>query len=123
MAQKASSTSSSRRFRVIVAAMIAAAVTVGVVGAKFAFSYGLAPSSAGIGGLRDITNVDYLLIGSSHTRQGYSAEIIEAQTRRSAYVLAYNGLDAVYMHELLEHLINERHLRIGRLVIEAYSIN
>jgi lysophospholipase L1-like esterase len=38
-------------------------------------------------------------------------------------VLSYNGLDAVFMRELLTHLLDERHLQIGRVVIEAYCIN
>ena len=38
-------------------------------------------------------------------------------------MLSYNGLDAVFIRELLAYLIDERGLRIGRLVIEAYSIN
>ena len=100
-----------------------AIVTATLVGAKFALSYELASSTSGLGGLRDVSDIDYLFIGSSHTRQGYSAESIGAETGKSVYVLSYNGLDAVFIRELLAYLIDERGLRIGRLVIEAYSIN
>jgi hypothetical protein len=123
MVRRVSSTSSSRLLRLGFAAAIAVACASSFVGAKFVLSYLLASSTAGIGGLRDIAEIDYLFIGSSHTRQGYSAEVLEAETGKSVYVLSYNGLDAVFMRELLVHLIEERHLRIGRVVIEAYSIN
>jgi len=37
-------------------------------------------------------------------------------------VLSYSGLDAAMIRELLIYLLDERRLKIGRVVIEAYSI-
>jgi hypothetical protein len=122
MARRASSISSSNVRRSLAAAVIALLVAGAVVCAKFFFSYHLAPTTSGIGGLRDLADVDLLFIGSSHTRQGYSAEIMQKETGKSTYVLAYSGLDAAMIRELLIYLLDERDLKIGRVVIEAYSI-
>jgi len=65
-------------------------------------------------------SIDVFLIGSSHTRQGYSAKLIEEDTGKSVYLLAYNGMDPVFMREILHYLIEERKIKISHFVIEAY---
>src|SRR5262245_50256484 len=122
MARRASSISSSNLRRSLAAAVIALLVAGALVCAKFFFSYHLAPTTSGIGGLRDLSDVDLLFIGPSHTRQGYSAEIMQKETGKSIYVLAYSGLDAAMIRALLTYLLDERDLKIGRIVIEAYSV-
>ena len=62
-----------------------------------------------------------LFIGSSHTRQSYDAEAIEADTGRSAYVLAYSSLDLNSMDVILHSLLPNPARRPAILVLEAYS--
>lgn len=94
-----------------------------LVTVKFFYSYKLASRTSGLGGIRHLQAVDYLFLGSSHTRQSYSARIIEAATGKSSYLLAYDGMDPVFMRETLSYLLDDQKLKIGHLVLEAYVFN
>jgi hypothetical protein len=55
-----------------------------LVSAKFLLEHHLAPSTSGIQGLlRQQQRIDIVLLGSSHTRQGYDVAELEKATGKS----------------------------------------
>jgi hypothetical protein len=78
-------------------------------------------NAAGYSGLVAGPKPSLLFIGSSHTRQSYDAEAIEADTGKSAFVLSYSALDLNSMDVLLRELLPDPSHRPAVLVLEAYS--
>ena len=90
---------------------------------KYRFEHHLAPTTSGIQGeLRGQKN-DILLIGSSHTRQGYDAALLEKNTGRHAFIVAYDGVDLASMLPLVKTLLADPARRPKLLVIEANGGN
>ena len=92
-----------------------------LVGLKVCFEDRLAPTTSGIHGELRLPKVDVLLLGSSHTRQGYDAHLIEQQTGRTVFALGYDGLDPVNMLPILKILLADASRRPSLLVLEANS--
>ncbi len=90
---------------------------------KFLFASACCSATLGINGLLQHRQVDYLFIGSSRSLHAYDVRSIEETTGKSAYLLSYNGLQPHLMIDLLEYLLNRRHLKVGMLVLEAYPYN
>lgn len=89
--------------------------------ARFNLTHRLAPQESGIGGYLHHSPLDILFIGSSHTRQGYDARLLEERTGRAVYLLAYNGLDFVGMLPVLEPILSDS--TPPRLcVVDAYAL-
>jgi hypothetical protein len=90
---------------------------------KYRFEHHLAPTTSGIHGeLRGPKN-DILLVGSSHTRQGYDADLLEKTTGRRAFIVAYDGVDLASMLPLLKTLLADPARRPELLVVEANGGN
>ena len=92
-----------------------------LVGLKVCFEHHLAPTTSGIHGELHGPKTDVLLLGSSHTRQGYDAGVLEAQTGKAVYVMGYDGLDPVSMIPLVKTLLADASRRPSLLVLEANS--
>jgi|GEM_PF-1955285 len=91
---------------------------------KYQYSFVLTPSCHyGFKCFFEQSPPDILFIGSSHTGQGYAPKVIEDKLKKSVYVLAYNGLDAVFMKDVLETLIISYGLSFKKIIIEAYPFN
>jgi hypothetical protein len=93
-----------------------------LMAAKFRFEHLLSPADSGIQGALRQQHIDILLLGSSHTRQGYDARVLETATRQKVFVVAYDGLDPVAMLPLLRAMLSNPAHRPVRLVIEANCI-
>jgi hypothetical protein len=93
-----------------------------LVTVKFLLEDRLAPTDVGIHGVLQLQRVDLLLVGSSHTRQGYDARLLESLTGASAFIVAYNGLDPVGMVPVVRAILSnpQRHPKL--LVIEANCV-
>lgn len=105
----------SGRFLLLCAGLFSAVLVV-----KFAYSARWCPATQGINGLLQMRHVDYLFIGSSRTRQGYDMRAIERATGKSAYLLAYDGLQPHLAVKLLEYLLDRSQPTIGLIILEAY---
>jgi len=90
-----------------------------LVAIKFECEHHLAPTTSGIHGAMVQPRLDVLLVGSSHTRQGYDVRALEEQTGKSAFLVAYDGLDLRNMLPLLRLLLADPGKRPALLVIEA----
>jgi hypothetical protein len=90
-----------------------------LVTAKVALEDRLAPTDVGIHGALQLQGVDLLLVGSSHTRQGYDARLLESLTGGSAFIVAYNGLDPVGMVPVVRAVLASPKIHPKLLVIEA----
>jgi hypothetical protein len=64
-------------------------------------------------------HTDIVLVGSSHTRQGYDVKQLEELTGKSAFLVAYNGVDPVAMLPVVRALLADPARRPKMLVIEA----
>jgi hypothetical protein len=100
----------------------AIALFMSLVAAKFHFEHLLAPADSGIEGALRMPHIDILLFGSSHTRQGYDAKLLETATAKQVFVLAYDGLDPVAMLPLMKAILSDAAHRPGYLVIEANCV-
>jgi hypothetical protein len=87
---------------------------------RFHFSNTFSIGDRGIHGLLALQEVDILFIGSSRTRFGYDANLVESRTGKTAYNLAYNGLSPAYVHTILKWWVESRGHRAKQIVIEAY---
>jgi hypothetical protein len=90
---------------------------------KFLLEDRLAPTDGGIHGVLQQQRVDLLLVGSSHTRQGYDAKLLESLTGASAFIVAYNGLDPVGMLPLVRAILANPQHHPKLLVIEANCVH
>ena len=90
-----------------------------LVALKFQFEHHLAPKTSGIHGELQHTKLNIVLLGSSHTRQGYDAAALERETGKSAFVVAYDGLDFVSMLPLVRAIVRDSSKRPDVLVVEA----
>lgn len=91
----------------------------GFVSAKFFWSHQLGPATSGFHGLAREREVAYLFLGSSLTRQSYDIGLIERETGKNAYAMAYNGLGPRYQRLIVEHLCQCHAPTIRRLIVEA----
>jgi hypothetical protein len=98
------------------------ALFIALVAAKFNFEHLLSPADSGIQGALRMQHIDILLVGSSHTRQGYDAQVLETATGKRVFILAYDGLDPVAMLPLLRTMLSDAAHRPGSLVIEANCV-
>ena len=87
---------------------------------KFQCEHLFAPKNAGIQGLIAHRDTNLLLIGSSHTRQGYDVRKLEEEIGVPGFSIAYNGLDFVGMDQVISYLA-ERNLCPKHVVVEGYS--
>ena len=90
---------------------------------KYRFEHHLAPTTSGIQGELHGPKNDILLIGSSHTRQGYDTALLEKSTGRRAFIVAYDGVDLASMVPLVRTLLADPSRRPQLLVIEANGGN
>jgi hypothetical protein len=101
--------------------------TLGLLAALIVLKWSLedraAPTTSGIGGALREAPFDLLFVGSSHTRQSYDVLSLEHQTGRSAFLVAYNGLDFRLMAEVVPDLLAEKRLRPRLLVLEGYAVS
>lgn len=102
------------------AAIVSFSFIAGFALIRFHFSSAFSIGDRGIHGLLAMPEVDILFIGSSRTRFGYDANLVERETGKKAYNLAYNGLSPAYMHTVLKWWIESRGHRAKQIVIEAY---
>ena len=110
-----------QRIREIISFGLTVFVLFGVlIVGKFFLSSRLCPTTQGINGLLREKRIDYLFIGSSRTRQGYDIQAIEQATGKSAYLLAYNGMQAHLIEVLLDYLLARQQPPIGMIVLEFY---
>ncbi len=91
-----------------------------LVGAKFMLEHHFASTTSGLQAEDHMPGIDLLLIGSSHTRQGYDVAELERQTNLKAFVVAYDGLDPSSMEPLLEQILSRPAHRPRLVVVEAY---
>jgi len=90
---------------------------------KLNYSHELTSKHAGLNGVLSETKpVDYLLIGSSHTRMSYDMRLFEKETDTNSYVVSYNGLSFYYLYPLLKYIVEETDLDIKNFVIESYVV-
>lgn len=94
-----------------------------LVGLKFCFEHRFALRNVGLQGEFRLKHVDILLVGSSHTRQGYDIRLLESKTGLSAYALAYDGLDFYHMLPLLRAAWRDPAHRPELCVLESYTAN
>jgi hypothetical protein len=106
--------------RTVVSAFLLLAL---LVSAKCMLENHLAPTTSGIHGAMLQPKIDILLIGSSHTRQGYDVKELEQATGRSVFVVAYDGLDPANMLPLVNMFLRDPAKRPQLLVIEANEAN
>ena len=106
-------------FKSLLFVTVALLLFAGLVALRYTCSHALCPADLGFRGLRALGGADILLLGSSLTRMAYDPRVLEERTGRRAYVLAYNGLDPVYVHAVLEPVLAEPALRPDLLVLEA----
>ena len=90
---------------------------------KYRFEHHLAPTTSGIQGELRGPKSDILLVGSSHTRQGYDAAALEKATGKRVFVVAYDGVDLASMLPLLQTLLADPARRPQLLVVEANGSN
>jgi len=100
----------------------AIALSITLVAAKVCFEHRLSPADSGIQGALRMQHIDILLFGSSHTRQGYDARVLETATAKQVFVLAYDGLDPVAMLPLMKAMLSDPAHRPGYIVIEANCV-
>jgi len=93
-----------------------------LVSLKFRFEHHLAPATSGLQGELHHARLNIVLLGSSHTRQGYDAMEIERTTRKSAFVVGYDGLDFVSMLPLVNAMLADPARRPDMLVVEANRV-
>jgi len=90
---------------------------------KLNYSHQLTSKHAGLNGVLSETKpVDYLFIGSSHTRMSYDMKLFEKETQTNSYVVAYNGLSFYYIYPLLKYIVEEADLQIKNFVVESYVV-
>lgn len=90
---------------------------------KFYYSHQLTSKHVGLNGvLNESSTIDYLFIGSSHTRMSYDMRLFEKGTNSNSYVVAYNGLSFYYLYPLLKYIVEETDLDIKHFVIESYVL-
>jgi hypothetical protein len=93
-----------------------------LVSLKFRFEHHLAPSTSGLQGELRHPRLNIVLLGSSHTRQGYDATEIEHSTGKTAFVVGYDGLDFVSMLPLVNVMLAHPARRPDVLVLEANRV-
>jgi hypothetical protein len=93
-----------------------------LVAAKFTCEHKFAPLTSGIQGALT-TAPEMLFVGSSHTRQSYDVQVMERDLHRSAFLVAYNGLDYRAMKVIVPPLIAEANRSPKILVIEGYCMS
>jgi hypothetical protein len=93
-----------------------------LVSAKFLWEDRLGPIDNGIRGALEAPSIDILLLGSSHTRQGYDARLLEQVTGKKVYVVAYDGLDPVSMLPVVSALLADPARRPVWLILEANCV-
>lgn len=91
--------------------------------AKFGCEHVAAPRTSGIGGAMRCAPVDFLFVGSSHTRQSYDVREFQERTGDSAFLLAYDGLDFRQLAAIVPDLLAEPDRRPRVLVIEGYGVS
>lgn len=94
-----------------------------LVWTKYRFEHYLAPATSGIQGELNGPKPDILLIGSSHTRQGYDARTLESAIGKRAFIVAYDGVDLASMLPLVKTLLADPARHPALLVIEANGAN
>lgn len=94
-----------------------------LVWVKYRFEHHLAPTTSGIQGALHGQKNDILLVGSSHTRQGYDTRLLERCTGKRAFVVAYDGVDLESILPLVKTLLADPARRPELLVIEANGGN
>lgn len=94
-----------------------------LVWVKYRFEHHLAPTTSGIQGALHGPKNDILLVGSSHTRQGYDAGAIEKATGKRVFIVAYDGVDLASMVPLVKTLLADAARRPELLVVEANGGN
>lgn len=102
---------------------IAVLLFVVLVGLKLFLEDRFSLRNVGLQGELHLKHVDILLVGSSHTRQGYDMHLLEAKTGLTAYAIAYDGLDFYHMLPLLEAVLRDPAQRPRLCIIEAYTAN
>jgi hypothetical protein len=93
-----------------------------LVAAKFLFEDRLSPTESGIHGALIQPRIDILLVGSSHTRQGYDVKLLETATGKHAFSLGYDGLDPVSMLPVVKAMLANPERRPSLLVVEANCV-
>jgi hypothetical protein len=103
--------------------VVALVLLAGLTALKFEFEHHLAPSTSGLEGELHHARLNIVLLGSSHTRQGYDVAALEHLTGRTAFAVAYDGLDMASMLPLVEAILADPAKRPDLLVLEANSAN
>lgn len=106
-------------FKSIAFVLVVTACLSALVAMKYCFSDRLAPQTLGLGGLLREKEVDFLFIGSSHTRQSYDVQLLERHTGKSAYLVSYNGLGPFLMEPLIRFVAENDRVRIKTYVLEV----
>jgi hypothetical protein len=101
-------------------ALVVTVAFAGLAGLKYRCSHLLAPKSSGISGAIREQRLDYLFLGSSHTRQSYDIDFFQKRTGKSAFAVAYNGLSPVVMDTIVRYLEESHRLKVGTYLLEAY---
>ncbi len=101
------------------AAILFVLVLIIVVSKNYLSQY-IAPKSYGLNGLSEFKELDYLFIGSSHTRQSYDIKLFEKLCKCRAYSLSYSGLDPYFISLILPEILKE--VVVKNLIIESYSL-
>ncbi len=88
--------------------------------AKVMLEHHLAPRTSGIQGELSGPRPEIVLVGSSHTRQGYDVAALEKITGLRSFVVAYDGLDPANMVPLVRAVLRQAGKRPKFLVVDAY---
>jgi hypothetical protein len=101
-------------------ALVVVAVFSGLTALKYRFSHLLSPSNSGISGVIKEKRIDYLFLGSSHTRQSYDIDLFQKRTGKSAFIVAYNGLSPFMIDAIVRFLEESHKIEVGTYVLEAF---
>lgn len=99
--------------------LFAIIVIISIIFLKYKYSHYLNETNSGIGGYRKTVNCELLFIGSSQTRQDYNIRSIDSITELSSYCLAYDGLQPVFIAEIIQFL-TQTSFSPKYIIMEAY---
>jgi hypothetical protein len=89
---------------------------------KLFFSSYMSFNNSGIGGLKKESNLDYLIIGSSHVRFSYDISLIEKENDINAYALSYSYFSYPFVSRTLKFIDREMDVKIKTIIIDVYSL-
>lgn len=109
--------------KTVVFILLVIATFVALFWLKFNYSHHLASRHTGLKGiLEEEKSIDYLFVGSSHTRMSYDMKQFCEETGSNSYVLAYNGLSYYFTYPILKHLLENTDVKVKTLVLENYVV-